>query len=63
MAPTPISVRNAMQKESSMKSPVVIVLTTLILMGTLGNLALMIALNEAEQRFVKEVNEVQRTAR
>ncbi|AXH66689.1 hypothetical protein SEA_SPILLED_235 [Streptomyces phage Spilled] len=54
-----ISARSAMQKESFMKSRVGLLLTILIAIGVLGNLALMIALNEAEHEFVKEVNEIQ----
>jgi hypothetical protein len=56
---TRISVRSAMLKESFMKSRVALLLTILIAIGVLGNLALMMALNEAEQQFVKEINEIQ----
>ncbi len=59
MVMTRISAHNAMQKESSMRSRVVLLLTILIAIGVLSNVALMIALNEAEQRFVKEIDEIQ----
>ncbi|AXH67432.1 hypothetical protein SEA_WOFFORD_229 [Streptomyces phage Wofford] len=39
-----------------MKSRVVLLLTILIAIGVLGNLTLMLALNEAKDSFVKEIS-------